>query len=122
MTTLPEPSTAPGTAEGVAPDDREFVRGDPECSYKAVTAKVAPPADPDASIDLACFMSTDAVDADDEVLLPGGVDLSRFEKNPVVMLCHAYGQPGCYYPLPVGKVVWTRKRPHGVLAGVRFTD
>jgi phage head maturation protease len=67
-------------------------------------------------------MSTDAVDADDEVLLPGGVDLSRFEKNPVVMLCHAYGQPGSYYPLPVGKVVWTRKRPKGVLAGVRFTD
>src|SRR3954447_2418989 len=106
MTTLPEPSNAPapGAAEGVPPADVDFVRGDPERSYKAVTAKVAPPADPDASIDLACFMSTDAVDADDEVPRPGGVDLSRFEKNPVVMLCHAYGQPGCYYPLPVGKV------------------
>lgn len=100
----------------------DLLHGDPECRYKHLTARVAPSIDPDAAIDVACFMSTDTVDADDEVLLPEGVDLSRFDRNPVVMLCHSYGQPGCYYPLPVGKAEWTKKRPRGILAGVRFTD
>lgn len=102
--------------------ETDFVRGDPEASYKHFVAKVAPSVDPDAVIDVACFMTTDAVDGDGEVMLPDGGDLSRFDKNPVVMLCHAMGQPGCYYPLPVGKAEWTKKRPRGVMAGVRFTE
>jgi 2'-5' RNA ligase len=100
----------------------DFVRGDPECHYKHVTASVGKNADPDARDIIPCFMSTDTPDADDEVMLPDGVDLSRYTKNPVVMLCHAMGQPGCYYPLPVGRCEWTQKRPRGVQAGVRFTD
>lgn len=97
-----------------------FLRGDPDCTYKFVEARVSSSVDPGAAVDVACFMTTDTVDADDEVVLPSGADLSRFEKNPVLMLCHAYGQPGSYYPLPIGKVVWTRKRPHGVMAGIAF--
>jgi 2'-5' RNA ligase len=105
-----------------APPESEVVRGDPECVYRHVVAKVGPSVDPSAAVDVACFMTTDSVDADDEVVLPAGGDLSRFEKNPVVMLCHAYGQPGSYYPLPVGRVPWSKKRPTGILAGVKFAE
>jgi hypothetical protein len=105
-----------------APPESEVVRGDPECVYRHVVAKVGPSVDPSAAVDVACFMTTDSVDADDEVVLPAGADLSRFEKNPVVMLCHAYGQPGSYYPLPVGRVPWSKKRPTGILAGVKFAE
>jgi hypothetical protein len=106
------------------PNEREaaVLRGDPGCTYKYLEARVAPSVDPTAAVDVACYMTTDTVDADDEVVLPSGVDLSRFEKNPVLMLCHGYGQPGCYYPLPIGKVVWTKRRPHGVMAGVKFAQ
>lgn len=100
----------------------EFVYGDPECQYRHLTANVAKSVDPDAAIDVACFMTTDTPDGDSEVMLPDGADLSRFVKNPVVMLCHAMGQPGCYYPLPIGKTEWTKQRPRGILAGVRFTE
>lgn len=102
--------------------DQTILRGDPGCSYKGIVAKVQPSIDPDAGVDVVCFMSTDSVDADTEVVLPGGADFSRFDKNPVLMLCHGYGQPGCYYPLPVGKVLWTKRRPHGVMAGIQFAD
>ncbi len=101
-------------------NDVQVLHGDPECTYKFLEARVAPSIDPSAAVDLACFMTTDAVDADDEVVLPSGAELSRFEKNPFLMLCHAHGQPGSYYPLPIGKVVWTKKRPHGVMAGIQF--
>lgn len=101
-------------------DDDTVLRGNPECRYKFLEARVAPSIDPSAAVDVACFMTTDAVDADDEVVLPSGAELSRFEKNPVLMLGHGYGQPGCYYPLPIGKVMWTKKRPHGLMAGVAF--
>lgn len=99
-----------------------LIHGDPECQYKHFTAKVGSPIDPDAPIDVECFMTTDSVDADEEVMLPEGIDLSRFNKNPVVMLCHAMGQPGCFYPLPVGRAVWTRRVKRGVLAGVKFSE
>lgn len=101
-------------------NDDHVPGGDPECRYKFLEARVSSSIDPSAAVDVACFMTTDAVDSDDEVVLPAGADLSRFEKNPVLMLCHAYGQPGSYYPLPIGKVVWTKKRPHGLMAGVAF--
>lgn len=98
----------------------ELIHGDPDCQYKHFTAKVGEPINPDADVDIECFMSTDSVDSDDEVMLPNGIDLSRYAKNPVVMLCHAMGQPGCFYPLPVGKALWTKQVKRGVLAGVRF--
>lgn len=102
--------------------DQTVLRGDPECTYKALEAQVAPSIDPTAAVDLACYMTVDTIDADGEVVLPGGGDFSRFDKNPILMLCHGYGQPGCYYPLPIGKVVWIKKRPHGVMAGVKFAQ
>lgn len=99
------------------------LRGDPDCNaYKAVEARVAPSVDPTAAVDVACFMTTDTVDADDEIVLPSGADMSRFEKNPVLLLCHGYGQPGAYHALPIGRVAWTKKRPNGILAGVKFAQ
>jgi|GEM_PF-4561487 len=98
----------------------DVVADGPARTYKSLEARVAPSIDPSVDVDVACFMTTDTVDADDEVVLPSGADLSRFEKNPVLMLCHAHGQPGSYYPLPVGKVIWTKRRPNGVMAGIAF--
>jgi hypothetical protein len=85
-------TTEAPTTEGSMTD---ILRGDPEVNTrKAIEARVAPSIDPAAGIDVACFMTTDQVDADDEIVLPSGADLSRFEKNPVLLLCHGYGQPG----------------------------
>jgi phage head maturation protease len=90
--------------------------------YRQINAAVQTPIDPSAAADITCFMTTDTVDADDEIMLPGGADLSRFEKNPVLLLCHGYGQPGSHHPLPIGRVVGTKKRPNGILGQVKFAE
>jgi hypothetical protein len=57
-------------------------------------------------------MTTDTVDADDEIVLPGGRrPESRFEKNPVLLLCHGYGQPGSHHALPIGRSSGPRSGP-----------
>ncbi len=90
--------------------------------YRQIDARIAPTIDPSSTVDVACFMTTDTVDADNEIVLPSGVDLSRFEKNPILLLAHGYGQPGSYYPLTIGKVVGTRRRPNGILAQIKFAE
>lgn len=90
--------------------------------HRIMEASVAPSADPESGIDVACYMTTSAVDADGEVVLPGGADLTRFKKNPLLLLCHGYGQPGSHYALPIGRVVWTKLRSNGILAGVKFAE
>jgi hypothetical protein len=90
--------------------------------YRQINAAVAPSIDPSATVDVTCFMTTDTVDADDEIMLPAGADLSRFEKNPVLLLCHGYGQPGSHHPLPIGKVLGTKRRPNGILGQVKFAE
>lgn len=91
--------------------------------YRNLVAKVTPrPAsDADDEPDVIARITTDIVDDDREVVLPGGADLSRFRLNPIIMLCHAYGRPGEYYPLPVGKAIWTRQEGNGLVQGIRFS-
>lgn len=70
--------------------------------------------------DVVATVTCDSVDADNEVVLPGGADLSRYIKAPRIMLCHAYGRPGDYYPLPIGKALWTKRQGNGIMQGIRF--
>lgn len=66
-----------------------------------------------------CFvakMTSDAVDRDNEVLLPEGMDATDFEANPVVFYGHDYDKP------PIGKVVSLRREKNHWLAKVQIAE
>lgn len=88
--------------------------------YRTVDVRFAPQVDPDDKCDVSAFLTVDTVDADNEVVLPVGVDLGRFARNAPVMVCHDWMKQVSYYPLPVGQVVWSKVRPHGILGGIKF--
>jgi len=60
------------------------------------------------------YISTGALDRDGEKLLPEGVNLENYKKNPVVMLGHDYKS------LPVGKNIWIKKDDKGLVAKTVF--
>ncbi len=60
------------------------------------------------------YISTGIKDRDNEALLPGGVKLENYRKNPVVMWAHDYSN------LPVGKNIWIKKDEHGLVAKTLF--
>jgi hypothetical protein len=62
------------------------------------------------------LVSTDCIDRDGEVVLPKGVDLSYFQKNPIVTFAHKYDE------LPVGKAQWIRQVEGGIKAKTVYTD
>jgi HK97 family phage prohead protease len=49
------------------------------------------------------LISTASVDRDNEILMPKGVVLEHFRKNPQVLWAHDYRQP------PIGKAAWVKK-------------
>ncbi len=49
------------------------------------------------------LISTASADRDNEILLPRGVELAHFKKNPQVLWAHDYRQP------PIGKAAWVKK-------------
>lgn len=49
------------------------------------------------------LISTAAVDRDNEILLPKGVQLEHYRKNPQVLFGHDYSQP------PIGRSAWVKK-------------
>lgn len=57
------------------------------------------------------FVTTNSVDRDREVILPGGGDWKQFKKNPIVTFAHEYA---C---LPVGKCLWVQREQKGQLDG-----
>jgi len=61
-------------------------------------------------------ITTDAVDRDREVVLPRGLDLERFRRNPVVLAGHA----GDRYP--IGKSLWVKpgKMGRALVAKTQF--
>lgn len=102
--------------------DADVRHGAPDATYKTLDADVQRQVDPGSDVDVVCWMTTSRVDDENEVMLPEGADFERFDKNRIVLLMHALGQPGNYYPLPVGKVLWHKVRPGlGILAGVKFS-
>ena len=61
-------------------------------------------------------ISTNTVDRDAEILLPKGIELENYLKNPVVLFGHNYSG------LPVGKALWVKKGTKSIKAKVKFAD
>ena len=61
-------------------------------------------------------ISTTSIDRDGEVLLPSGIDLKDFRKNPVVLLNHDQGG------LPVGRALSVKRQSDGIVAEVQFAE
>src|SRR6185437_2429728 len=111
-------STTTTELDTIADADATLVR--PE-RFATVSARITKTAAPTAGEpDVIATITDDSVDADREVVLPGGADLSRYVRAPRIMLCHAYGKPGDYYPLPVGKALWTKRQGNAIVAGIKF--
>lgn len=62
------------------------------------------------------LVSSDSIDRDGEVVLPKGLELAYFQKNPIVTFAHRYDE------LPVGKAQWIRKVEGGIKAKTVYTD
>lgn len=56
------------------------------------------------------LITTSALDADNEVVLPDGIATTRFNENPVVLFCHDY------QGLPVGTCQWIKPVAEGLKA------
>lgn len=72
-----------------------------------------------ASIDEAertvtAVISSDAIDRDREILLPKGIRLERFERNPVVLWSHDASSP------PIAKALWVKKGAKRITAKLKF--
>jgi HK97 family phage prohead protease len=61
-------------------------------------------------------ISTTSIDRDGDVLMPSGLDLGDFRKNPVVLLNH--NDAG----LPIGKALSVKRDSEGVIAEVQFAE
>lgn len=61
-------------------------------------------------------ISSSAIDRDKEVLLPKGVKLENYLKNPVVLWAHKSDQ------LPIGKTLWLRVFKDSIKAKVKFAN
>ncbi len=62
------------------------------------------------------YISTGIKDRDGEVLLPGGVVLDNYRKNPIVMYAHDYRS------VPVGKNIWIKQDDKGLIAKTMFAN
>ena len=62
------------------------------------------------------YVSTRDLDRDNEILMPGGCDLSEFKKAPQVLWGHNYSMP------PIGKDIWIRKDELGIKAKTEYAD
>ena len=61
-------------------------------------------------------ISTTSIDRDGDVLLPSGLDLGDYRKNPIVLLNH--NDAG----LPIGKALSVKRDSGGVIAEVQFAE
>ena len=59
-------------------------------------------------------VSTTDVDSQGDVLIPGGVDLTEFKRNPVIFFGHQQDQ------LPIGKAIGIKKRATDIVAKIVF--
>lgn len=85
--------------------------------YTAVNAEVVTLKDADKRRKtLTVHISTDAVDRDGDVVLPGGGDFRHYRDNPVVLWTHQHQVPA------IAKSLWERVEGHGVLACPQFAQ
>lgn len=62
------------------------------------------------------YVSTRDLDRDNEILMPGGCDLSEFKKAPQVLWGHNYSMP------PIGKDIWIKKDEIGIKAKTEYAE
>ncbi len=62
------------------------------------------------------YVSTRDLDRDNEILMPGGCDLSEFKKAPQVLWGHNYSLP------PIGKDIWIKKDELGIKAKTEYAE
>ncbi len=60
------------------------------------------------------YINTAARDRDNEIIVPKGVVLKDYKKNPVVMFAHNYSM------LPIGKNLWIRNDGNGLVAKTQY--
>ena len=65
---------------------------------------------------LTAYVSTNARDRMNEVMLADGVDFSKFKKNPVVLFAHDYRQP------PIGRALWIKRDGEGIMSKMQFAN
>ncbi|MBC8384889.1 MAG: hypothetical protein H8E57_05175 [Candidatus Cloacimonetes bacterium] len=72
------------------------------------------------------YVSSISVDRDDDIILPKGVKLDDFKKNPVVLYGHQSGGTGWVgagHPvLPIGKDLWIKADKKGILAKQTYAN
>lgn len=61
-------------------------------------------------------ITTDAIDRDNEVILPAGLELEDYRKNPVVLFGHDYYSP------PIGKCMWIKAKGNGLSACTKYAE
>jgi hypothetical protein len=59
------------------------------------------------------WITTEAIDRENEIVVARGMNDSHFKLNPIVTLQHAYQLP------PVGKSLWRKRAKDGSLAGIK---
>lgn len=62
------------------------------------------------------MVSCETVDRDGDVILAKGMDLTFFQKNPIVTFAHKYDE------LPVGKAQWIKRVPGGLKAKTIYSE
>jgi len=68
----------------------------------------------DSDRSIVAFGSKPVKDRDNELIKANAWQLENFLKNPVLMLSHNYAQP------PVGKILWIKRKPEGLLFKAKF--
>ena len=99
-------------AQAVAAILRELPQAKEYEYRKTVMPQAATELNPGQRSDVS-WISTQAVDRANEVVLAQGMDDSQFAQNPIVTLCHAYQMP------PVGKSLWRKRIRDGSTLGIK---
>jgi HK97 family phage prohead protease len=106
------PCLSPDVREGIeAADGFDGSVNIKRMSVKAVTEKLE-----EGERAVVRYISTRDVDRDNEVLVPGGMVSSDYEKNPVVMWAHDYSLP------PIGKSEWLKTDKQGIKSKTVYAE
>lgn len=104
--------------EATARHIEELSKGLPaECTYRRMAK--TPAESPRFDVDNQGFktdvslITTDDVDRDNEVVLPGGIDMADFMKSPTVFFNHEYDKP-------IGRAMYVDKVKNGLRAMTRY--
>ena len=90
--------------------------GAPEMEHKAYVGEIKDIDENERTI--TAFISTEALDRQNDVMVASGAQLSNYKRNPVVLWAHQYATP------PIGRNLWI-KRPKdkpGLLAKTQFAN